>query len=366
MFSNDKGSGFQGQGTSISGVPLQQSVNQDNANGAQQLANQGVSDYQGFVNALNAQQGLQNQQSTYNQLQNIANGTGPNPAQAMLNNSTGQNVAQQGALMAGQRGASANTGLMARQIANQGAQIQQNAIGQGAAMQANQSLNAINSMGGIAGQQVNQQMQGNQGFNQAAQGLQNNYFNANNNYNNANVGMQSNINNANVGMQSNINNVNAGIAQGNQTAQQNMVSGITNGAGKALMMADGGEVIPGDPTGGAMGPKSRLGQSMNSSDSSGGGMGGGSMQGLQSLMGSGAEGAAAMPIPLAKGGSINGERVREVPGKASVKGDSLKNDKVKALLSPGEIVIPRSIAQAPDAARKAALFVAAVKSRKKI
>ncbi len=48
----------------------------------------------------------------------------------------------------------------------------------------------------------------------------------------------------------------------------------------------------------------------------------------------------------------------KVPGHASVKGDSLKNDKVEALVSPGEIIIPRSIAMGPDAPRRAALFVA--------
>lgn len=88
------------------------------------------------------------QQGTADQLQNIANGQGPNPAQAMLNQATGQNVANQAALMAGQRGASANAGLIARQAAMQGAGIQQNAAGQGATMQANQSLGALGQLGG--------------------------------------------------------------------------------------------------------------------------------------------------------------------------------------------------------------------------
>lgn len=37
-----------------------------------------------------------------------------------------------------------------------------------------------------------------------------------------------------------------------------------------------------------------------------------------------------------------------VPGEAEVPGDSLKNDRVKAMLSPGEVVVPRSIAHDPD------------------
>jgi hypothetical protein len=46
-----------------------------------------------------------------------------------------------------------------------------------------------------------------------------------------------------------------------------------------------------------------------------------------------------------------------VPGKAVVKGDSLKNDIVDAKLSPGEIVIPRSIVNHPNAPEMAAQFV---------
>lgn len=54
-----------------------------------------------------------------------------------------------------------------------------------------------------------------------------------------------------------------------------------------------------------------------------------------------------------------------VPGDAKVSGDSLKNDKVPAMLSPKEIVLPRSVTMHPDAPRKAAEFVAAVKARSK-
>src|ERR1700755_557069 len=53
-----------------------------------------------------------------------------------------------------------------------------------------------------------------------------------------------------------------------------------------------------------------------------------------------------------------------VPGKAQVFGDDEANDTVPAWLSPGEIVIPRSVALAPNAAREAAHFVAAVKKSK--
>lgn len=47
-----------------------------------------------------------------------------------------------------------------------------------------------------------------------------------------------------------------------------------------------------------------------------------------------------------------------------IPGDSPKNDTVPAMLSPGEIVIPRSVAQSEDAPDKAAEFVAALKAQK--
>lgn len=92
---------------------------------------------------------LAGQQGTAAQYQNIANGTGPNPAQAALNQSTGQNVANQAALMAGQRGAGANVGLLARQAAQQGAATQQQAVGQGATLQANQQIAGLQGMAGV-------------------------------------------------------------------------------------------------------------------------------------------------------------------------------------------------------------------------
>lgn len=61
---------------------------------------------------------------------------------------------------------------------------------------------------------------------------------------------------------------------------------------------------------------------------------------------------------LAAGGSPVFMSDGTVPGQARVAGDSLQNDTVDAKLSPGEIVIPRSIAQSPNAPEEAASFVA--------
>lgn len=54
----------------------------------------------------------------------------------------------------------------------------------------------------------------------------------------------------------------------------------------------------------------------------------------------------------------------KVPGRAPVFGDDEANDTVRAMLSPGEIVIPRSIALGPNAPEQAADFVRAVQARK--
>lgn len=121
-------------------------------------------DTQNFSEPL-AGQAMQ-QQATYNNQSNLAGqlmaqsqGQGPNPAQAQLNQTTAQNIQNQGAMMASQRGASSNPALLARQVAMQGAQTQQQAVGQSATMNAQQQLAAqqeqaqvLNNMGGQSNQ----------------------------------------------------------------------------------------------------------------------------------------------------------------------------------------------------------------------
>lgn len=51
----------------------------------------------------------------------------------------------------------------------------------------------------------------------------------------------------------------------------------------------------------------------------------------------------------------------QVPGEPNVPGDSTQNDTVPAKLSPHEIVLPRSVAQAPNAPQAASQFVADTK-----
>lgn len=81
-------------------------------------------------------------------------------------------------------------------------------------------------------------------------------------------------------------------------------------------------------------------------------------QGQQRLAGGVASGLASAgqaAAGLARGGAV--------PGRAPVPGDSPRNDTVPARLSPGEIVLPRSVAQAEDAPERAAAFVKALRER---
>ncbi len=195
----------------------------DQANQQYNNVNQGLSQQQQFLQALQAQNGLQNQSNVFNQLQGVANGTGPNPAQAQLAQATGANVANQAALMAGQRGASQNVGLIARQAAQQGAATQQNAAGQAASLQANQSLNALNNMGSLATSQANQQANATNAYSTAAQGAQQNILGAIQGQNQANV---SNISSQNT--------ANAGVAQEVIKGQNSLIGNVVGGIGSAL------------------------------------------------------------------------------------------------------------------------------------
>lgn len=201
-------------------------------NSVQGVTNQ-FTQQQNLLNALNGQNGIQNQSSVYGQLQGVANGTGPNPAQAQLAQSTGANTANQAALMAGQRGASQNVGLIARQAAQQGASTQQQSAGQAATMQAQQSMGALQGLGNLStqmvGQQMGQQAQ-NAGFQQAQEGQM--------------LGAQAAYNSAQVGSQQSVNQSNSMIANNVASQQGKMVGNVMGGASGALgaLLADGGKV----------------------------------------------------------------------------------------------------------------------------
>lgn len=266
------------------------------ANGLLNQANSGVQQQQDFVNALQGagQQGIAGQQQLLSMLQSQAAGGGLNPALDQLNNTTGQNVANQAALMASQRGVGQNAGLLARQVGQQGAGIQQQAAGQAALQRAQQTLAAQQMLGQQANQQVGQQGQALGNLNAAQQGLSGQAI----------QGQQA----QNV--------LSTGINQANAQTNAGIAGAIGSAAIKGAGLMNQGGAVPA-----ANGPKSRLAQHLS--------MGG--------------------PVEYKKGG--------HVAGKAKVSGDSPKNDTVPAMLSPGEIVVPRSHASDP---KKAAAFAAAV------
>ncbi len=355
LLSGSKGAGFSATGAN----PAQMKT-------AFQNTQDSIKQQKDFVNALQAQNGLNNQSNVFqqqqnlaNQYQNVANGQGPNPAQAMLNQATGQNVAAQNALMAGQRGASANTGLIARQAAQQGANTQQQAVGQGASMQAQQQLAALAqlqqqqaNMGNLANAQVNQQQAGNANLGQQA------------------LGQQSNV----YGLQQNANSTNAAVAEQNAKSQSNLLGNLAGAAGTAFGFMAGGP--PGAAAGSSLGTS--LGAKM-SAYASGGEVSKGPKSYASKHILKMAEGGK-VPVLLSPGeikldpnqaqavkaGANPMAEGKKVPGKAIVGGakNSYTNDTVKDSVDEGSIIIPRSVTQGKNPDKKAAEFVKAVLARK--
>lgn len=356
IFSGAKGAGFQAGSANIV-----EAANKEQADAAYKRAQEALDQQNALVAALGAQGGIQKQSDVYNQYAGLAQGTGPSLAQAQLQQATGANIANQAALAAGQRGAGANVGLMARQAAQAGGGLQQQAIGQLSQLRAQEQLAALGQQAGLATQMVGQQTGATQNYGQQTQSEQQNILNA-----------IAQANNAKVAQQSNINNTMAEIAKGNQAAQQGMLGmgiGALGSVGAAIPgLLKSAPAAPLNPSG-VMGPQLPGGQFYSQPgvyNKAHGGViekyaEGGEINGPRSFAGKFLSGK---PMLAHGGAPVVGEQLaaqgKLVPGHATTKGDSYKNDTVDAKLSPGEIVIPRSIAQAPDAPKKAAEFVNAV------
>jgi hypothetical protein len=280
------------------------------------------------------QGGLAKQGDLYNAYGALASGQGPNPALALLQQQTGQNNAAQAALMAGQRGVSANPALMSRQIAQQGAMNQQNAIGQGAALQAQQALAAMQAQSGLAGQMVGNQMQAGGMYNDAAQNALNSMLGAN--------------------QAVNANNLKLSQAR-DEVKRNNIKSGFDAASGGMMQAAEYFGKSKGGGGGGMMG-----GQAGGPAAAAGGVMmaaHGGEVEHQE-------EEISLLDFLSQHPGMIMSSSKHPapvVPGIPLKKGDHEDNDVVPALLSPGEIVIPRSHAADP---KKAAAFARAVAARK--
>lgn len=214
------------------GADIQPGTNAEQLNNEYAGVQRAFGNQEGMTNILAPQAGagVANQNLLAEQLAGMTRGEGPNPALNQLHQATAENVANQAALMAGQRGSSANAGLLARQAAQQGAKIQQDAAGQAATLQAQQQIAAQNNLANLAGNQINQAGTAANTLNQARQNEQTILQNAN-----------TAANSAAVGMQSNINNVNAQTAAGNQGMAGKILGGVTS-AVSGIGFKEGGVV----------------------------------------------------------------------------------------------------------------------------
>ncbi len=382
----------------------------------------------------------QRQTDVYNQQQNLANallnqsnGQGPSPAQMQLAQNTGTNMQHQAALMAGQRGAGANAGLMARQAAQQGAGMQQQSTGQAATLGAQQQLGAQQALQQQQSMMANQALQG-ESIQQGGQAAQNASLTTGQlGASMANAQQAGGIMGGLIGAGGSIIggmmskggmvkkmadgglvNDNLGIAKfdsaqplpsmggGQQGGGIGGGIGLAGGAlGKYLAGGEGasslGTAGPWETGGGLAGG---FGDAMGMGESGflgaeGGGLGEvasglwGGAAGMGEVAGAGAagvgagatapavgEGVAVVAPALVeegamvayKGGKIPFSKALlkggSVPGSASVKGDSQENDTQPTLLSPGEVVLPRSVTMSKDPAAKAAEFMKHLKSKK--
>ncbi len=326
-----------------------------NATGAGTTAGNAVGQQANLAGTLYGQagQGVATQSQLAQALQGILSGTGPNVAQNQLNATTGQNVANTGALIASNRGASSNAGLTADLAARQGAGIQQNAVGQSATLQAQQQIAAQNALQQLAASQVSQAQggvnaaaQGALGQEQAQTGQQNALLQALQGYNNAQVQAQSAANSTNQTM--------AGI-NANNTATS--IGGLFGGGASALKSAGGPAAAPaaglaGAGEGGfsaaALAAKGGMVESGEIKPPSGSNP---HIQNMQSILYPGS-------VRMETGGQVPGEP--NVPGK-----NTPKNDVVKALLTPKEIVLPLSVTQSENPAESAKDYVSRILKSKK-
>lgn len=308
---------------------------------------------------LSLQQGQQ--QDVYGQQQALASQLlaqtqGQGPGQQLINAQSGNNQAAMAATEAGVRGASANPALIARNAAIQGQQGNAQNLNAQAALQ-------LQSQGALGQQQA--QMAG-----QTLQGQS-----------------------IDQGAIASLNNVGAGVAGQNAQTNRGVAGGLIGGLAGVLGLNQGGEVPKYSSGGPIMGIQQYGGSGIPNYGGDTGGGGSPLGAALSKMIGSiGAFGTSpqAPPNPY-EGSGFSADQMGQmsdryqaveagglpmealaapmraggkVPGKASVKGDSEKNDVVPAMLSPGEEVIPRSIAQGPNAPQKAAEFIRHLRARK--
>ena len=232
-------------------------------------------------------------------------------------------MAQNRALQAGGQAATLG-GNMQQQSFNQQAQqaAAQNAINQFNAQSGNQ-VNMFNAQQGLGAQEFNTNK--NQGVNNLASAAQN----QNQLYNNyaipqAQFGQQAQIAGGMTNSGNNVGNYYSGVNAAHTKAQAGIMSGVGQLVGAAGGMMGGGSSAGG-------GGKTGSGNAENSAGSN-------DFGGATSYTTAGESGEST-ETHAAFGGKM--------PGMAHFKGDSLGNDTMQVNLSPGEVVVPRSLTKAP-------------------
>lgn len=312
----------------------------------------------------------QNQAAQSAQLQQMAAGNGPSAAQGMFNKAQDQNVQNQMAMAGSARGdinpalaqrmamQNANTGnqQIAQQAATSRAQEQLNAQGQ---------LAAVNQAG--RGQNLQSQNQNDQ--------MASNYENMGLNADQAMLNAKQHTQGLNEQNSLGVQGINAGINQNNTNNSQktwgSALNSVGGGAISSLLGFSKGGLVKGYSDGGVM-PSPDMPSinstmpSMSKGFQSGDGL---KMPGKKnptdvkatpdsSMGGSGYQGSTAGGMAGSEAAPEAGEALEMmaskgviVPGKSKVQGNSPKNDIVPALLSPGEMVIPRTAMGSPDSVK---------------
>jgi hypothetical protein len=278
------------------------------------------------------------QQSLANTLLNQANGRGPSVAGEMLKQQTQHNIANQFAMS---QAANPNDAGALRNISTNVGNLNQQAAGEGALARAQETMNAQSQLGGllqgargqdinIAGENANLSEQGFRDANAAGLG-----------FTDANLRAREAEQKGTMQMGSDEAKAYEAAAGNKQKIWGGLLGGIS-GAGAGMMKGMGGS-SSGAPGGS---PGSDGSTSENPGD--------------------GSDGAGSGGFDDGGGGNTAGDYAGgEIPGHAKADGDSPKNDTVPTMLSPGEVVLPRSVTQAEDSPEKAAAFLEAMKKGKK-
>lgn len=325
------------------------------------------------------------QNSFIEALKEQAAGHGPSQAENQLQEATDKNNQMSAGSIASQRGM--NPAAAARLILQQQAANNQAAAGQAATTRTQEQLNAQGQLGSALGTKRTQdigQSQGNATADTA--------------YLTAAAGAQNNQNQVDVNNNNGVNSINAGVSAQNTNNTNATMGGIGGGIAQgALHLADGGmipnqdvrvpdygvshipqpllDIIPllkkkkeapiASGSSGYM-PDGSYNSSTGLPDggtTTAGGAADAADYGSAAEAGSAAgvaDEAGAAVLLAAHGAFVQALREGgKVPGRAKVKGDNPKNDTVPAMLSPGEVVVPRSKVNDPEKAKE---FIEALKN----